>query len=208
MSQQSAPTTTRTPAVPSASGLRPSAAQAALRVLLPKSLAGSLRLLPGGHAMPGWRRGHRGFTLIELMITVAVIGILVAIALPSYKNYVIRGKLVAGTYALASMRAQMEQYFQDNRTYATVSAPGIVTPCVANAVSAGSSNPFNVSCSATSDAPTATTFTLRATGTGIVAGAIYTIDQANNMTTVAFPTSWGALPARNNCWIMRKGDSC
>jgi len=149
-----------------------------------------------------------GFTLIEVMIAVAIVGILTAIALPSYRNYVIRGKLVAGTNALANMRAQMEQYYQDNRTYATVSAPTIVTPCVANAVVASNGTPFNVGCSATSDVPTATTYTLRATGTGTVAGAVYTVDQANNMATVSFPTAWGSVPANNACWIMRKGDTC
>jgi prepilin-type N-terminal cleavage/methylation domain-containing protein len=154
------------------------------------------------------QRKTGGFTLIELMIAVAIIGILAAVALPSYKNYVIRGKLVAGTNALTTMRASMEQYYQDNRTYATVSAPSIVTPCVANAVSANSSLPFNVNCAASGDVPTSTTYTLRATGTGTVAGAVYTIDQGNNMTTVSFPTSWGSVPTNNGCWIMRKGDSC
>ena len=168
--------------------------------------------MPRASAMTRRRgeRGHRrgGFTLIEVMITIAIIGILTAIALPAYRNYIIRGKLVAGTNALANMRAQMEQYYQDNRTYATVSAPSIVTPCVANAVTANNSNPFNVGCSAASDAPTSTTYTLRATGTGVVAGSVYTIDQGNNMTTAGFPTSWGSVPPNNGCWIMRKGDSC
>ena len=154
------------------------------------------------------QRKQSGFTLIELMIAVAIVGILVAVAMPAYKNYVIRGKLVAGTNALATMRAQMEQYYQDNRTYATVSAPSIVTPCVAAAVSSGASNSFNVNCYTASDVPTATTYTLRATGTGTVAGAVYTIDQTGAMTTVAFPTAWGSVPASNACWIMRKGDSC
>ena len=158
-------------------------------------------------ARPKWRKAA-GFTLIEVMITIAIIGILTAVALPAYKNYVIRAKLVAGTNALASLRTQMEQYYQDNRTYATVSAPSIVTPCVANAVTASSSNLFNVNCSTATDAPTTTTYTVRATGTGVVTGAVYTIDQGNNMTTVGFPTSWGAVPSNNGCWIMRKGDSC
>jgi len=210
MSQTFHSTPTCAAAVTAASSLRPEAAQA-------RSTSPTGRLLLGGaspeslcsrRALPGRRRGGRGFTLIELMVTVAVVGILAALAMPSYKNYVIRGKLIAGTYALTSMRAQMEQYYQDNRTYATVSSPGVVTPCVANSVTAGSSNPFNVGCSATADVPTATTFTLRATGTGVVAGAVYTIDQADNMTTVALPTSWGPVPSKNNCWIMRKGDSC
>jgi len=145
---------------------------------------------------------HAGFTLIEVMIVVAIIGILTAIVLPSYRDYVIRGKLVAGTNALANMRTQMEQYYQDNRTYATVSASTIVTPCVANAVVASNGTPFNVGCAAAADAPTATTYTLRATGTGTVAGAVYTIDQSNSMTTVSFPTPWGSVPAANACWIM------
>jgi type IV pilus assembly protein PilE len=153
-------------------------------------------------------RPQEGFTLIEVMITIAIIAILTAIALPAYRNYVIRGKLVAGTNALANMRAQMEQYYQDNRTYATVSAPRIVSPCVANAVTASNSNPFDVGCSAAADAPTSTTYTLRATGTGVVAGSVYTIDQGNNMTTAGFPTPWGSVPPNNGCWIMRKGDSC
>ena len=153
------------------------------------------------------QRKQRGFTLIEVMITVAIIGILAAIALPAYKNYVIRGKLVAGTNQLSAMRASMEQYYQDNRTYATVSSPSIVTPCVANAVPATTTTPFNVGCSATS-APTATTYVLTATGTGAVAGAVYVIDQAASASTLGFPTSWGSVPASNNCWLMRKGDSC
>ncbi len=154
-------------------------------------------------------RNTAGFTLIELMITVAIVGILVAVALPAYRNYVIRSKLVPGTNALATMHAQMEQYYLDNRTYMTVSAPTIVTPCTQYAVTTTTSTmPFTVLCTATGDVPTATTYVLRATGAGVVAGAVYTVDQANTMTTVSFPTSWGAVPTSNACWLMRKGDSC
>ena len=153
------------------------------------------------------QRKTGGFTLIELMIAVAIVGILVAVALPSYKNYVIRGKLVAGTNALTSLRAQMEQYYQDNRTYASVSST-IVNPCAANAVVTSSGVPFNVNCATTGDVPTATTYTVRATGTGTVAGAVYTIDNFGNMVTVHFPNSWGAVPTNNGCWLMRQGDSC
>ncbi len=153
------------------------------------------------------QRKTAGFTLIELMIAVAIVGILVAVALPSYKNYVIRSRLVTGTNALATMRAQMEQYYLDNRTYMTVSSPSIVTPCTQFPVTSTGNVPFNVNCAAASDVPTATTYTLRATGTGVVAGAVYTVDNFNNMVTVSYPSAWGTVPS-NSCWLLRKGDSC
>jgi type IV pilus assembly protein PilE len=59
----------------------------------------------------------RGFTLIELMITVVVIGILAAVAYPSYTDYIRRGKISQATSELSAMRVRLEQYYQDNRNY-------------------------------------------------------------------------------------------
>src|SRR5215467_6875807 len=58
-----------------------------------------------------------GFTLIEVMITVAVIAILAAVALPNYIDYVTRSKLVEAKTNLSDMRTRLEQYFLDNRAY-------------------------------------------------------------------------------------------
>ena len=142
---------------------------------------------------------HSGFTLIEVMITVAIIGILAAIAIPSYVDYVLRGKLVEATTTLQTMRASMEQYYQDNRTYANVSgsAPSacIVPPQLKY---------FVVSCTPT---PTDTAYTIIATGMVSMPNFSYTIDQANTMTSTV-SLNWDPANTNNPCWIVKRGGTC
>lgn len=137
---------------------------------------------------------QRGFTMIELMIVVAVVGILAAIAIPSYSSYVTRGKIPDATSNLASKRTQMEQSYQDNRTY--IAAPACVTDTT-------SSKYFTFTCPVL----TANTYTIQAAGTGSMAGFTYTIDQQNAKTTAAVPTGW-TLPNPNACWATKQDGSC
>jgi type IV pilus assembly protein PilE len=135
---------------------------------------------------------HSGFTLIEIMIVVAIIGIISAIAIPSYTQYVLRGKLSEAHANLLTLRTQAEQYFQDNRTF-------VGFPCAA-----ADTKYFTYSC------PTLTpdTYTIRAAGVaaqGTVDFA-YTIDQANTRVTASKPADWAA-PA-GNCWVMKKNGQC
>ena len=60
-------------------------------------------------------RSATGFTLIEVMITVAIVAILAAVAIPSYTSYITRSKIQEATTTLLAMRTKMEQYFQDHR---------------------------------------------------------------------------------------------
>lgn len=139
-----------------------------------------------------------GFTIIELMIVVTIIGILAAVSLPAYNDYLIRGKIPEATSTLAVKRVQIEQYFLDARTYCgdalcTTPAP----PCALDTTG----KYFDFSCSAY----TATTYTLQAVGKGQMTGFTYTINQSNTKATAAVPTGWTGSAG---CWIVRKGGGC
>jgi len=140
---------------------------------------------------PGKRRSA-GFTLIELMIVVAIVAILAKLALPSYVDYVRRGKIPEATAAMSQGRVNMEQWFQDNRTY-------VGGPCPATTPN------FSYDCG--TPAATATTYKINATGSGAMSSFGYTIQQDNSKTTVSVPTGW-TMPSPNTCWATKKDGSC
>ena len=73
-------------------------------------------------------RSRQGFTLIELMIAVVVIAILAAIAVPSYRSYVLRAQRTDATSALLRVRNAQDKFFLQNRRYmdpAGVTAGGL-----------------------------------------------------------------------------------
>jgi len=134
------------------------------------------------------------------MITVAIIGILAAVALPSYRDYIVRGHLVDGTNLLATSRANMERFFQDNRTYAVVGT--IYPPCDVNiTVAARTQGNFVLTCSAVN----ANGYTLVATGNGPVTGFVYTVTQTDARATIAAQTGW---TTSTTCWAIRRGQTC
>ncbi len=73
-----------------------------------------------------------GFTLIEIMVAVAIVGILASIAIPSYREHVIRTKLADAFSALGDFHTRMESFYQDNRSYASNGACGAVIPNTQN----------------------------------------------------------------------------
>jgi prepilin-type N-terminal cleavage/methylation domain-containing protein len=151
-----------------------------------------------------WRasatRGSNGFTLIEVMIVVAIVAVLAAIALPNYADYVKRGKIIEATSALSDARTRFEQSFLDNRTYADTNGSCNKIQTVAG----GALKAFTLDCCTT--APTATAYTCIATGKGTegMGSFVYSINQDNVHATTS--TGWG--PANGACWVIRKDGSC
>ena len=134
-----------------------------------------------------------GFTLIEAMVLVAVLGILAAIGIPNYSRYVTRGHLVEAGNALADYRTRMEQFYKDNRTYAKAGMCGEAAPTNLES--------FAISCVVGIGGQA---FTATATGAGSTAGFVYTINQANLRATAAIPSHWGSLTRdARNTWVTK-----
>jgi type IV pilus assembly protein PilE len=141
----------------------------------------------------------RGFTLIEVMITVAIVAILASVALPSYTAYIQRGRISEAVAGLSELKVNLEQYFQDSRTYVGACAVGTVAPLP----TADRAKYFAFSCPTL----TAATFTATATGSGSMAGFSYTINETNARATTNLPAGW-ATPNPNTCWALKADGSC
>ena len=150
-------------------------------------------------ARPAPARGRQGgFTLIELMIAVAIIGIIAAVAYPQYTSYVQRSRLAEATGTLSTTRVRLEQFFQDNRNYgSTASACGVVMP---------TGDYFDYTCNWGAGA-TSQSFLLTAAGkaSANMSGFTFTVDHNNLQRTTAF-TGVTGLPV--NCWLRRQGQTC
>ncbi len=140
----------------------------------------------------GFRQKSRGFTLIELMITVAIIGILAAVALPAYTEYIKRGDRASARAALLEAQQYMERYYAANSRYTTDDA-GTVSPTLPARLQAvpAQAPKYDLALSA----PAVGSYTLTATPRTADA-------RCGNLTLLSVGTKGhtGTAPTVNDCW--------
>lgn len=151
-------------------------------------------------------KSARGFTLVEMMITIATLAIVASIALPNYVEYITRGKIVEATSGLNDMRVRLEQFFADNRQYPSACLASAAGPApVGKIYLPASVKHFSFTCTLSATAYTVTATGMAASG---MAGFVYTIDQASSRKTASLPAGWSGAGSSSTCWITRKSGDC
>ncbi|MDB6061662.1 MAG: fimbrial protein [Verrucomicrobiaceae bacterium] len=139
-------------------------------------------------------KSAHGFTLVELIMTVLIIAVLSAIALPQYQEYVAKGKRSAALASLLEAAHQLERYYSANGTY--LAAGGALASVYTTTVGSSSAPDYTI----TSSAAAQNTFTLQASrrADGTMAadrcGDIQ-VDQAGNQSVINIASSFADATA-------------
>ena len=126
-----------------------------------------------------------GFTLVELMVAVGIMGVLLAIGLPQYNEYLVKGKLTEAMSMLSDLQLRQEQYYQDNRTYSNGMTPRVAGSYFSNTTCVTANSGQTYICSAGSSA----------------LGYTYTISETGTKTT----TKGGVVV---QCWLKSSSGTC
>lgn len=146
---------------------------------------------PVAHAMAP-ADSTAGFTLVELVCAIGIVAILAAIAIPTYRSYVIRSRLPEAMNILSGYQIQLEHFYQDQANYGSAPpACGLTAP--------SATQYFTYSCSSANGGQT---YTATATGMGMLAGYVYTVDDTQAHNTTLFAGS----SVNMSCWATRLSD--
>lgn len=137
------------------------------------------------HTLP---KRHCGFTLIELMITVAIVGILASIAYPSFAEYIRKGKRDDGRALIAAAEVAQEKFRLSNSAYASATT-SLLGACPSSGTCTSQGGHFTLAVSSTS----ATGYTLTATPT-------YTDTTCTSLTVVHSGSTITRTPNSKACW--------
>jgi type IV pilus assembly protein PilE len=161
-------------------------------------------------------RRQQGFSLVELMIVVAIIAILAGIAIPQYNQHKLRAKLIEPVNTLMDLRTRMEKFYQDERNYASDNAT-----CGRDALNvdripmpaAPQVRYFTYACVTDGQSFTITATGVNTEGTG---GFVFAINHANQRRTHAVPAGWQGADQNaawnagtdSACWVRSSSGGC
>jgi type IV pilus assembly protein PilE len=138
----------------------------------------------------------QGFSLIELMIALAIATIIAAIAIPGYRDYMMRARIPEATSTLSALAMRLEQHYQDHHGYGDKNGCGVAMPA---------DEFFTFQC-APQHSGQSFLLTASGKGKGEMSEFTFTLDQNGNAKTIQLPEAWGTTPT--NCWIAKRGATC